>query len=157
MSVPNTYRTYSIHQQDFQIITWRAINALASTGEQLFIASILAFGQVLFHPDHLCLIQTDCVLFAWFEHPQSAAGYESMYRLLPSSHILQCSLHVSLFCNLSICGLVSLLVESGDYIELGMDEAVMVISSPLPISSVEAVTTDCLVRSSSTWSVYILS
>jgi len=45
---------------------------------------------------------------------------------------------------------LTMLIQSADYVELGMDEAVTPISSPLPVSSVETVTDGCLVASAFT-------
>ena len=50
---------------------------------------------------------------------------------------------------------VTILTQSADYVQLGMNDAVTPIASPLYILSVETVTDNCLVASAFTW--YVLS
>ena len=45
MSTSDYYRIKPLVQQDFQIALSRQVDVLASTGVQLFIASVMAIGQ----------------------------------------------------------------------------------------------------------------
>merc|ERR550532_1118140 len=102
MSSSGYYRTFPLLQQDFGIVLNRAVNVLASTGVQLFITSIMAYGQI--------------------EKTDGSTAYT-----------------------------VTVLVQSADYVKLGMNNAVTVIQSPLTISDIQTVTgTECLVSSSFT-------
>ena len=44
MSSSGYYRTFPVNQQDFGIVLNRQVNVLASTGVQLFITSVIAYG-----------------------------------------------------------------------------------------------------------------
>merc|ERR1712242_372689 len=46
MSSSGYYRTFPLLQQDFGIVLDRAVDVLASTGVQLFITSVMAYGQI---------------------------------------------------------------------------------------------------------------
>jgi len=100
MSSDDYYRSYPLVQQDFAVALSRSVNVLASTGVQLFITSVLAFGR------------------------DDDGNYE-----------------------------MTILVQSADFVQLGTDNAVAVISGPdwLTVDDVETVTgSECLVASSFT-------
>jgi len=98
-SSSNYYRSYPLVQQDFAVALSRSVNVMASTGVQLFITSVMAFGR------------------------DEDGNYE-----------------------------MTILVQSADYVELGMDNAVTVIKKPdsLTVYDVQTVTAECLVASSFT-------
>jgi len=96
MSSADYYRAYPVLQQDFAIVLDRQVDAFASTGVQLFISTVMAYGR------------------------DDDGNYE-----------------------------LTILVQSADYVMLGMDNAVTAITSPLEVSDIETVS-DCLVASSFT-------
>merc|ERR1719361_2595432 len=101
MSSSRFYRTFPLLQQDFGIVLDRTVDVLASTGVQLFIPSVMAYGQI--------------------EKDDGSSAYT-----------------------------LTVLVQSADYVKLGVDNAVTVDSS-LSISNIQTVTgTDCLVAGSFT-------
>ena len=45
MTTDGYYRTFPLVQQDFAIAVSRRVDVLASTGVQLFISSVMAYGR----------------------------------------------------------------------------------------------------------------
>merc|ERR1719361_1598124 len=101
MSSSRFYRTFPLLQQDFGIVLDRTVDVLASTGVQLFIPSVMAYGQI--------------------EKDDGSTAYT-----------------------------LTVLVQSADYVKLGVDNAVTV-DSPLSISNIQTETgSNCLVAGSFT-------
>jgi hypothetical protein len=99
MSSTDYYRTFPLLQQDFGIALSRTVNVLASTGVQLFIPSVMAYGR----------------------------DADGKYQ-------------------------VTVLIQSADYVQLGMDDVAAIDSpDPLAVSQIDGVSgTECLVASSFT-------
>jgi len=122
MSSSAYYRTFPLLQQDFGIVLDRTVDVLASTGVQLFITSIMAYGR-----------------------DEEGNKYTRMFVL--SFHD---STKLIPMC-FAVMGTVTVFTQSADYVKLGVDNAVTV-DSPLSISDIQTETgSDCLVAGSFTW------